>query len=91
MFTEDGFCRKYNQPSVSSHNHSQNVLINELRSDEALDPRNVTTLKSLKQAFGVVEKNKDDFKSSLDEPFAKMCFKKRRALSCGEIKRELKS
>ena len=69
----------------------KNVLIKELRSDESMDPCNVTTLKSLKQDFGVVEKYKDGFKRSLDEQFVKMCCKKRRALSCGETDRELKS
>ena len=56
-----------------------------------MDPCNVTTLKSLKQDFGAVEKYKDGFKRSLDEQFVKMCCKKRRALSCGETDRELKS
>ena len=51
----------------------------------------MTTLKSLKQDFGAVEKYKDGFKRSLDEQFVKMCCKKRRALSCGETDRELKS
>ena len=51
----------------------------------------MTALKSLKQDFGVVEKYKDGFKRSLDEQFVKMCCKKRRALSCGETYRELKS
>ena len=51
----------------------------------------MTTLKSLKQDFGVVEKYKDGFKRSLDEQFVKMCCKKRRAFSCGETDRELKS
>ncbi len=69
----------------------KNVLIKELRSDEAMDPSNVTTLKSLKQDFGVVEKYKDGFKRALDEQFVKLCCKKRRAFSCGETDRELKS
>ena len=56
-----------------------------------MDPCNVTTLKSLKQDFFVVEKYKDGFKRSLDEQFVKMCCKKRRALSCEETDREFKS
>lgn len=56
-----------------------------------MDPCNVTTLKSLKQDFGAVEKYKDGFKRALDEQFVKMCCKKRRALSCGETDREMRS
>ena len=69
----------------------KNVLINELRSDKAMDPCNTSTLRSLRNDFGAVEKYKDGFKRSLDEQFVKMCCKKRRALSCGETNRELKS
>ena len=69
----------------------KNVLIKELRCDEAMDPCNTTTLKSLKHDFGAVEKYKDGFKKSLDEQFVKMCCKKGRALSSGETDRELKS
>ena len=56
-----------------------------------MDPCNVTTLKSLKQDFGAVEKYKDGFKRALDEQFVKMCCKKRRALSCGETDKEMRS
>ena len=56
-----------------------------------MDLCNVTTLKSLKQAFGTVEKCKDCFIRSLDAQFVNMCCKKRRVLSCGETDRELKS
>jgi len=56
-----------------------------------MDPCNVITLKSLKRDFGDVDKYKDGFKKSLVEQFVKMCRKKRRALSCGETYKELKS
>jgi hypothetical protein len=56
-----------------------------------MDPCNTTTLKSLNNDFGDVEKYKDGLKKSLDEQFVKMCCKKGRALSCGETDRELKS
>jgi hypothetical protein len=69
----------------------KNVLIKELRCDEAMDPCNTTTLKSLKHDFGAVEKYKDGFKKSLDEQFVKMCCKKNKPISMVELDRELKS
>ena len=69
----------------------KNVLIKEMRADETMEPCNATTLKSLKDDYGAVEKYKDGFKRSLDEQFVKMCCKKRRALSCCETGRELRS
>ncbi len=39
----------------------KNVLIKELRADEAMDPCNTTTPKSLKNDLGDVEKYKDGF------------------------------
>ncbi len=61
------------------------VLIKNLRVDEAMDPGSYVTLKSLKEDFGSVEKNKDAFKRALDERFVKMCCKKRRPVSIGNM------
>jgi hypothetical protein len=62
----------------------KNVLIKDLRADEAMDPGSYVTLKSLKEDFGSVEKFKDGFKKALDEQFVKMCCKKRMPLSIGK-------
>ena len=69
----------------------KDLLIKELRADEALDPGNMSTLKSPKEDYGAVEKFKDGAKKMLDEQFVKWCCKKRRGLSIGETDRELKS
>ena len=69
----------------------KDLLIKELRADESLDPGNMSTLNSLKEDYGVVEKFKVSAKKMLDEQFVKWCCKKRRGLSIGETRRELKS
>ena len=72
-------------------NRHKDLRIQELRADESMDPGNMSTLKSLIEDYGVVEKYKDNAKRMLDEQFVKWCCKKRRGLSIGETDRELKS
>ena len=45
----------------------KDLLIKELRADEALDPGNMATLKSMKKDYGAVDKFKDGAKRMLDE------------------------
>lgn len=73
---------------LASH---KTLLVKEMRADETLGPGNITTLQSLKEDYGAVEKYQGAAKRSLDEQFVKWCCKKRRALSMGETDRELKS
>ncbi len=68
--------------------HKQ-LLVKELRADEVQNPSNMSTLKSLKEDFGKVEKFTGAAKRSIDEQFVKWCCKKRRGLS--ETDRELES
>ena len=70
--------------------HKQ-LLVKELRADEVQNPSNMSTLKSLKEDFGKVDKFTGAAKRSIDEQFVKWCCKKRRGLSIGETDRELKS
>jgi hypothetical protein len=69
----------------------KDVVIRELKADEALEVGKCTTLKTLKEDYGAVEKFSGDFKQRLDEQFVKWCCKKRRGLSIGETDRELKA
>ncbi len=61
----------------------KNVIIKELRVDETMDPGSHSTLKTLKEDYGAVEKYNGDNKRKLDEQFVKMCCKKRMPLSMG--------
>ena len=61
----------------------KNVIIKELRADETMDPGSHSTLKTLKEYYGAVEKYNGDNKRKLDEQFVKMCCKKRMPLSMG--------
>ena len=70
--------------------HKQ-LLVKELRADEVQNPSNMSTLKSLKEDFGKVDKYTGASTRSIDEQFVKWCCKKRRGLSIGETDRELKS
>ena len=67
------------------------LVLKELRADETLEVGKIATLATLKEDFGAVEKFSGSFKASLDESCVKMCCKKNRPLSMGELDRELKS
>ncbi len=75
-----------------SVNRHKELLITKLCADEVQNPGNVSTLaSSLKQNYGYDEKYKDSSKRTLDEQFAKWCYKKSRGLSIGETVKELRS
>ncbi len=71
---------------VARHKH---FLVKESRADKIENSSNMSTLKSLKEYFGTVEKFTCATKRSSDEQFVKWCCKKRRNLSIGETDREL--
>lgn len=67
------------------------LVLKELRADESLEVGKIATLATLKEDYGAVEKFSGSFKAGLDESFVKMCCKKNRPISMGELDRELKS
>jgi len=70
--------------------HKQ-LLVKELSTDEVQNPSSISTLESLKEDFGCVEKYTGAAKRSIDAHFVKWCCKKRRGLAIGETDREFKS
>ncbi len=67
------------------------LVLKELRADETLEVGKIATLDTLKEDFGAIDKFSGSFKVGLDETFVKMCCKKNRPISMGELDRELKS